>query len=183
MIIIISDITSLSQHNQRLEERPEDYRPKCCPHCACHICWAHGSYYRKPSRDKRYDDADNPIRIPRFLCKDCGGTFSCLPECIPPRRWYSWNVQEVSFKLLLKTQNFLQAARELIPSRTTLSRWLNHWKKDHAVYADYLKNSFPDLGRLTDFRSFWDKCLSKFSLAKVMRFLFAEGAPVPCSLE
>ena len=179
MIRIIPGITSLSQHIEMLMVNTTLYRPPQCSQCACPTCWCHGVYHRKTSRDKRFDDADNPIPIPRFICKGCGITFSCLPECVPPKRWYSWAVQEDAFITLLEKLNFRSAAEKLLPGRSTLSRWWHSFEENHPIYADHLKNQQPDLGRQVNFRDFWKTALSSLSLASIMWFLYNHGAPVP----
>lgn len=182
MIKIIAGIKTLSKHLEKLKSNRDDYCPSSCKKCCGLVIHSHGCYYRKASRDSHLDDADNPIPIPRFRCKGCGITFSCLPECIPPRRWYTWSVQEEALSQLLTLKNFTQGAKKLVPSRRTLSRWWDAWKRDHPVYADLIQAQYPTLGRLTaKFGDFWRTCLSRFTLANVMRVLYNQGAPVPSS--
>ena len=182
MMLILSKIQTLSKHLERLKTNRDDYRPSSCGKCGSLVIHSHGCYYRKPSRDSRFDDADNPIPIPRFRCFDCGITFSCLPECIPPRRWYTWAVQEDAFSLLLTIKNFTQGAQKLVPSRRTLRRWWSAWERDHPVYADLIQTQHPELSHLAaKFGDFWRTCLSRFSLQNVMRVLYNQGAPVPSS--
>jgi len=87
---IVVGITSLEQHLQTLRQNPEVYRPQSCPDCGFGRLWVHGSYGRKADRIGVGESNLNPIPIPRYRCADCKGTCSRVPECIAPRRWYSW---------------------------------------------------------------------------------------------
>ena len=103
MAIILAGIHSLTQHLQQLNSNPEAYRPKRCPHCGHAGVWSHGHYLRLPDRENSGPDSLNPIPILRFFCPQAGCRRSCsaLPECIPPRRWYLWSVQQAMLLFLI----------------------------------------------------------------------------------
>ena len=101
MAIILPGINSLVEHLQALQKEPESYRPKKCARCANVGLWCHGCYYRKTDRKDLGEPCLNPIPILRFICPCCHSTCSVLPECIPPRRWYLWEVPQLIFLLLL----------------------------------------------------------------------------------
>jgi len=99
---IVSGISTLRQHIETLRSKPEVYRPRRCPSCGHGVLWHYGCYSRKA--DRRPTSAEtslNPIPIPRYLCSSCLHSCSRLPECIPPRRWYSWLLQQKALKSLL----------------------------------------------------------------------------------
>jgi hypothetical protein len=102
MSLILSEILTLSQHLNALEQTPELYRPNTCIHCHETVIWRYGYYYRKPDRLNHGEDSLNDIPIPRFQCVACRRTFSTLPECIAPRRWYPWFVQQWCLYCCLK---------------------------------------------------------------------------------
>lgn len=120
---ILAGIHSLAQHLQHHCEHPDDYRPDRCPHCGKGGLWRHGSYIRQSNRRGLTLFTDSPIAIPRFLCANCGKTCSCLPETIPPRRWYLWDVQQTVLCLLLGSTSLNHAATQVQPSRQTIKRW------------------------------------------------------------
>lgn len=94
MQVILSGFDCLNQHIKQLNEDPDCYRPSRCPSCGKAGLWCHGRYPRWPGRN--LDDRHlNPVFIPRFICPECGKTCSVLPECIPPRRWYLWAIQQM----------------------------------------------------------------------------------------
>ena len=90
---IVAGITTLEQHLEVLSSQPETYRPRCCPHCGLKILWQHGRYSRKADRRITRPLLD-PVPICRYRCAGCRRTCSRLPECIAPRRWYHWLVQQ-----------------------------------------------------------------------------------------
>lgn len=100
MALILPGIHSLAQHLQHLQALPEDYRPERCPHCGRARMWCHGAYTRKADRERSRSASLNPVPIPRFLCSFCYRTCSRLPECVPPRRWYLWAVQQAVLGLI-----------------------------------------------------------------------------------
>jgi hypothetical protein len=173
---ILTGIDTLEQHQQHLQQTPEDYRPAQCPHCCRAGLWRHGCYGRKVDRDRPSSCSLNPVPIPRFLCRYCQATCSTLPECIPPRRWYLWSVQQAALQLLLAAVSLLAASAQLTPSRRTLGRW---WRCIQAGFADHamsLRARLPRLGRMAAFRPFWQAWLAQGSLARAMAWLQQDHA-------
>ena len=123
MALILPGVLSLSQHVDTLRKEPESYRPKRCPRCGHAILWCHGCYTRKSDPT----GVLNPVSIPRFFCPspDCRSTCSMLPECIPPRSWYLWQVRQVVFLLLLtgNSLNATVASNGSLAGRQTIQRW------------------------------------------------------------
>src|ERR1700730_7388581 len=107
MLRIVPLIASLQQHLSELECTPAVYRPPRCPHCGLTRLWKHGRYDRKSDRDT---GKLNPISVPRFVCRRCGGTCSLLPSCLPPRRWYLWGVQAAVLLGLLSGASLRECA-------------------------------------------------------------------------
>lgn len=107
-----------------LRRDPESYRPEKCP-CGHARVWCHGCYTRKPDRKDYCEPCLNPVPIPRFYCPECGCTCSVLPECIPPRSWYLWEVRQVIFLLLLAANSLgrTHASNGSRASRKTIKRW------------------------------------------------------------
>ena len=102
MYNILAGILSLAQHKQTCEKSPEAFRPSCCPSCGKSGLWRHGHYPRKVADGSCESGLLLPVAIPRFLCPSCDKTCSVLPECIPPRRHYLWQVQEKILLLFIK---------------------------------------------------------------------------------
>ena len=98
---IVAGITSLEQHLQTMRESPEVYRPAACPHCGIKIVWVHGLYHRKADLCHRGEASLNPVPILRYCCSACRRTCSRLPECIAPRRWYNWFLQQIGLRAVL----------------------------------------------------------------------------------
>jgi hypothetical protein len=90
---IVAGITTLEQHVETTQKAAEVYRPKSCPHGGLEVVHQHGHYERKADR-RAEPPRLNPIPILRYRCAGCRRTCSRLPECIAPRRWYDWSVQQ-----------------------------------------------------------------------------------------
>ena len=104
-----------------------------------------------------------------------------LPECIPPRSWYPWQVRQVIILLLL-TGNSL--GRTILTNgsracRQTVQRWWRRFLDCFPAYSFYLRAHFPSLGRKAEFADFWTSCLASMPLSTVMRLFHDEGLPVP----
>lgn len=181
MVLILSDIRCLSQYVMLLTDpdadSQESIRPAHCCHCGCAVLWIHGSYGRKADRSP--EGALNPVRIMRYLCAGCGRTCSALPECLPPRRWYSWEVQQAVLLLLLGGSSLRATASAVIPSRRTVGRWLIRFRESYRLHRDALCTHLADLGRTAGFEDFWPACFQDFSLAKSMRLCHAAGVSIP----
>jgi len=176
---IVPAIASLQQHLETLRCAPEVYRPPACPHCGLSGLWGHGCYERKADRCRETSKALNPIPIPRFLCQSCCRTCSRLPECIAPRRWYGWAVQQLVLRLLLVGCSLQRCSAWVGLDRRTVRRWWQWLKARSAEFVFGLCSRFPDLGRAVDFRSFWAICLERSPLRVVMAWLDQDGVIVP----
>ena len=179
MLRIVPAIATLSQHLQTLQQTPEVYRPPVCPHCGLSGLWNHGCYARKADRGPFASGALNPIPVPRYFCQGCGHTCSRLPECIAPRRWYGWAIQQLVLQLLLVGCSAHRCAGWVGLDRRTIGRWWGWLRERGEVLAMLLKARFPELGRAVDFRGFWQGCWQTMSLSQAMAWLDREGVVVP----
>jgi Domain of unknown function (DUF6431) len=164
---IVAGITSLEQHEHAIEQTPETYRPPCCPHCGIKVVWRHGSYHRKADLCNRGEANRNPVPILRYCCSACRRTCSRLPECIAPRRWYSWLVQEMWLRIVLEPTATRPSSCPT-PARRTLGRW-HHWLQKRKGHFRFLLTSrFPDLGRAGDDARFWLGVFDTLGLSRAM---------------
>lgn len=173
---IISGITSLFQYLRSYREDPQQFRPQRCYHCGCSTLWYHGHYDRKPDRES---GSLNPVPISRFYCPACHHTCSTLPECIPPRRWYLWLIQQAAFLLNLAGHSCRSISRQLMPGRHTISRWWRQWQARHDEFSWVLRTLQPRFGYTPDFVAFWRLCLSETPLSQVMIWLNQAGVIIP----
>jgi transposase-like protein len=179
MVTILADILSLAQYLKTLEEQPDRCRLEYCGHCGKAGPWHHGHYYRKADRSNPPAESLNPVPIFRFFCPDCRHTSSALPECIPPRRWYLWEVQQAVFLTVLAGKSLYAAARLAQPSRQTIGRWIQRFQDQFRLHKDTLGCHRPDLGRTSDFTDFWSAVLRIFSLGQAMRLCHVAGVLIP----
>ena len=178
MIAILPHILSLLQYVTILKEKKHT-RLKYCLCCGKEGLWFHGHYHRKPDREKRSDESLNPVIILRFFCRYCKKTCSQLPECIPPRRWYLWEVQQSVISLLLSGASLRTASRLLTPSRSTCRRWWHRLKEQFLLHGDTLRTHLSELGRTFTFNGFWQACFQKISLGKAMLLCHQTGVAIP----
>lgn len=179
MVHIVADVVSLVQYLSTLRNEPERYRLKYCLRCGKAGVWFHGCYPRKADRcSGPVEGSLNPIWIQRFYCPECRRTCSVLPECIPPRRWYLWEMQQVALLLILSGKSFYAVAKEIMPSRYTLARWIARFKEQFNLHKDALCGHFVELGRTVDFTAFWQTCLKQMSLSCAMRLCHVAGVSV-----
>lgn len=184
---IVSLILSLPQHRQEIDSDPQKYRPSKCPHPQCGRAgglWLHGHYKRqvrgKAKRDCEHERAQGEeILVPRFRCRYCRQTCSSLPSCVPPRRWYIWEVQAAVLALLLEGGSLNECARQFLPSRRTARRWWRWLEARHALFADRLRSRWPDLGRAAGWRELWERCMAMQPLSEAMAELARQGVAVP----
>lgn len=176
---IVPAILSLHHHRDLLEREPVIYRPSACPHCGLAKPWGHGCYARKADRRPEPSGSLNPVFIPRFFCQGCRQTCSRLPECIAPRRWYDWAVQQVVLLWLLSGGSLHQAAVQGGVDGHTVRRWWDWFQERSEAFGFWLRSRFPDLGRAVDFAGFWQGCLSIMPLSQAMTWLDREGVVVP----
>ncbi len=165
---IVAGITSLEQHLQEVELRPETYRPACCPDCGLKPVWFHGSYSRKADLCHRGEASLNPVPILRYRCPGCGLTCSRLPECIAPRRWYAWLLQEMRLRRLLAVSPPDVPDPGPVPAHRTEQRWW-HWLQTRTTEFRFaLSSRFPELGRTEDSASFWRLLFDTLGLSRAM---------------
>ncbi len=179
MSFILSDIITLRQHLDSLEKTPEYYKPKECPYCQEKIIWFHGCYYRKPDRMSDSEHSLNDIPVPRFKCAACQHTFSTLPECITPRRWYPWVIQQLCLELSLMGYSIRQLHHLFPIARSTLSRWM-HWSIHQ--FDDHRKNlcvSVAAMGYYTTHHTFWCHWFRTNTLSQAMVLIYRAGKCVP----
>ncbi len=123
----------------------------------------------------------NPVPIPRFYCPECGCTCSVLPECIPPRSWYLWEVRQIIFLLLLAGNSLgrTRASNGSRVSRKTVKRWWRRLHDRHPAFSLNLLPHFPCMGRHGEFAEFWKALLALRPLSSAMTLLHAEKVVVP----
>ncbi len=170
---IIAGIPSLIQYIETLKTKP--YRLEKCLCCGKANPQLHGCYPRKADRSSKPGESLNPILIQRYFCSDCRRTCSALPECIPPKRWYLWDVQQKALLLLLAGKSLSAAAKELIPSRHTIKRWLKSFKEKFHLHKDVLCSQFIELGRAINFIDFWQTFFKNNLLSTAMRLCHVAG--------
>ena len=165
---IVAGITSLEQHEQAIDELPEKYRPPCCPHCGIKIVWSHGCYYRKADLCNHGAANRNPVPILRYCCSICRRTCSRLPECIAPRRWYNWRLQQVGLSPVIGSAAPTSSVVGPTPAYRTLKRW-RQWLQEHGgLFRFSLTSRFPDLGRVADDTHFWREVFDTMGLSRAM---------------
>jgi transposase-like protein len=176
---IVPAILSLAQHQDVLEREPVTYRPAACPHCGLARLWGHGCYVRKADRQREPSGSMNPVSIPRFYCQGCRQTCSRLPECVAPKRWYGWALQQVVLLCLLGGGSLHQAAAQGGVDRHTVRRWWRWLHDRSATFGFWLRSRFPERGRAVDIAGFWTGCLASMPLSQAMAWLDRDGVTVP----
>ena len=176
---ILADLHTLTQHLYAMQFKTNAYRPATCPGCGQSGLWRHGVYHRKSDRTSTADQNLNPVPIGRFLCPRCQRTCSALPECIAPRRWYLWDIQQIALALMIKGQSLCQVCTQTSVCRATLRRWRTWLQESFATHAFCLRERCPELGKFTDFNAFWLACLARMPLARAMLWLHQAGIRIP----
>jgi transposase-like protein len=179
MFGILAGFTSLIQYVTMQNNVPEQLRPEHCPCCGRLKPWRHSIRMRKSDRESP-GESMNPIIIQRYYCPGCRKTFSVLPECIPPRRWYLWEVQQTVLQLFVTFGHSAYAiAKVSTPSYKTISRWLARFKEQFPLHKDTLSSQFNELARTSGFSAFWQACLKKMTLGAAMRFCHVAEVVIP----
>ncbi len=179
MSIILTGISTFRQHLNALEQAPELYRPNACIYCQETLIWRYGYYYRKPDRLNHGKESQNDIPIPRFQCVTCRRTFSTLPECIAPRRWYPWAIQQACIWLSLCGWSIRQIDRLFPTARSTLSRWFRWLDEKFTHHHRVLCGKDATLGYYSQLTPFWFHWLDSKLLSHAMVLLNQEGVIVP----
>jgi len=176
---ILSGILTFRQHLNALIDSLELYRPSSCLHCFKTVIWFHGYYYRKPDRLNTGQDSCNDIPIPRFQCASCRHTFSTLPECIAPARWYPWAIQQWCLWLSLNGWSVKQLNRVFPMARSTIRRWVNwlndSFKKHHIALCSHIAS----MGYFSTCPSFWCHWLDSKHFSMAMVLINKSGLSVP----
>jgi len=179
MARMLPGIETLEQHQERLREDPEAYRPEHCPHCGKGGVHRHGHYERNVPRGEGLAFALGLLLIPRFFCPKCHDTCSRLPECLSPKRQYWWASQQAVLELLILGASIRAVARRLRPSRRTISRWWQWLAARFDTHALHLRSRFAELGRAVDWKGFWARCFERMTLGGAMGWLDHAGVRVP----
>ncbi len=181
MFFIVPNINSLNEYISYLAKKTHmALRPDYCIHCGRAFPWCHGSYTRKADRENSPAKSLNPVRIYRFYCFGCKRTFSALPECIPPRRWYLWAIQQTAWSLVIAAHSLRTIAKKLRPSRSTVRRWGKRFREMFKIHHFHLCSRFPELGRsASSIALFWEACLSQMSLARSMFWIYQNRGVIP----
>ena len=175
---IVAGITDLAQHIEALSRTPERYRPQRCPHCGISRVWGHGHYYRKADLEQRGEANANPVQIPRYCCAGCGQTCSRLPQCIAPRRWYNWLLQQISVRAVIDDSAPSASPPGPLPARRTVGRWWRSLQMRTPQFRFYLSSRYPELGRFVLDTDFWRAVFAGSGLSAAMTLLDQEiGVP------
>jgi hypothetical protein len=102
-----------------------------------------------------------------------------LPECIAPRRWYGWAIQQLVLQLLLLGCSGHRCAGWVGLDRRTIGRWWGWLGERSEEFAMFLKARFPALGRAVDLSEFWEGCWQTMSLSQAMAWLDHDRVVVP----
>ena len=179
MARMLPAIVTLEQHQQRLRDDLEAYRPERCCHCGKEGMHRHGHDERNVPRGEGVALSLGALFIPRFYCPKCHGTGSHLPACLAPRRQYWWQTQQAVLEGLLSGQSIREVARRTQPSRRTIGRWWKHLEARFGEHALHLRSRFPQLGRSVDWKAFWSLCFARMRLSEAMVWLDVAGVSVP----
>ena len=161
---IVAGITDLNHHLQAIEQTPQIYRPPCCPHCGTRVVWNHGHYERKADLCSRGEASRNPVPILRYWCAACRRTCSRLPECIAPRRWYNWGLQQIALSASGEPASGCPR-----PAARTVGRWRD-WLEQRARELRFVLSSrFAQLGRQDEGEDgFWRGVFASLGLSCAM---------------
>ncbi len=172
---IVSGITSLEQHNQAIIQTPNLYRPLACPHCGIKTVWSHGCYHRKADLCNRGEANLNPVPILRYCCSACRRTCSRLPECIAPRRWFNWVLQQIGLRAAFGQTPPATPPLCPTPARRTQQRWKGWLQERTVLFRFSLTSRFPELGRAADDTAFWLGVFDTLGLPTAMAWLDRES--------
>ena len=143
----------------------------------------HGCYYRKPDRHALPGQSLNPIKVLRFICSICRKTCSALPECIPPKRWYLWETQQLVIQAYLSGNSWNSISQKFKIARSTCRRWVQNLQDKFSIHADILRNVPGQLSEhlvhCFDVESLWLSCLSKINLSRAMLLFHHSGIHIP----
>ena len=169
---IVTGISTLEEHLETIRQKPEVYRPASCPHCGIKQLRQHGYDYRKADR-RAQGPRLNPVAIGRYRCAACRRTCSRLSECIAPRRWYAWSVQQ---HCLSSRVGAVAAGcgADGQPAVRSIDRWWRWLRERGVLLAFHLRARFPELGRAGEFCAFWRQVFMSLGLPRAMAWLDQE---------
>jgi transposase-like protein len=179
MQLIMPNIVTLIQHINLQTDKSIDNRPDKCLSCGKAGLHRHATYPRQSDRENHGSASLNPIFIQRYLCPHCQKTCSVLPECIPPRRWYPWYIQQAILLACLLGKSLNEISKEHIPGRSTCKRWFTWLQTRFVDFSQTLRAIYPEFGRYSTFKSFWLACFQKTRLSKIMWYCHQSGVIVP----
>lgn len=181
MLIIARFFNSLVEYVEFIYQHgSKPFRPSKCGYCGKAGLRCHGFRERKADRENHCEDSLNPVLIPRFFCKHCRRTCSVLPNCISPRRWYLWSVQQLVLSLDILEHSLRYIASKTPPVRSTIARWELRLRTMFPIHSLHLKSRAPDLGRSAEsFCIFWKACLAQMSLSDAMFWIYCAGEVIP----
>lgn len=175
----MTDILTLMQYLVILNQTAaHDLRPYHCVHCGKTKLWVHGHYDRKGVRGE-VGSNKIPVAIYRYYCSSCNRTCSVLPECIPPRRWYLWSLQQAAMLLVFSGVSIKQCAKQSNCSRATIRCWATRFSEQFVIHTFQLKTKWPWLGLYQEFKIFWTELWKRISLAAAMYFLNLQNVTIP----
>jgi transposase-like protein len=161
MVHIFAGIISLVHYIELLKNEPEQLRLDYCPKSNP---WRHGGYFREADRINPSSNSLNPVFIQRYYCSSCHKTSSVLPECIPPYRWYLWEMQQYVLLLTLSGLSAYAVAKATAPSRQTIKRWVTRFTARFRLHKDALCTHFHEIGRHVTIVAFWQAVFQSICL-------------------
>ena len=178
---ILAGIPSLAEYKARL---PQLDICRTCPDCGLAAALhRHGRYDRKSYRQSESDKSFNPVNILRFICKFCRKTCHALPECIPPRRWYLWKVQQAVILAWLAGSSWNFISQKFKIARSTCRRWVQHLQSKFPLHSDVLKNTASGISQKLvycfEVKPFWQTCLTHIDLSRAMLLCHRAGVYIP----
>jgi transposase-like protein len=180
MLYILPKILTLCQYKYEMDHNSEHNRPSKCAYCGKALPRRHAKYERKAERGSASAGGSRSmIFIQRYYCGACKRTTSALPECIAPRRWYLWEIQQCALMLSLLGKSANAIAKDLIPSRHTISRWMRRFKERFILHKDTLCVHFSALGRTNGLSELWQACFEKCTLGAAMRLCHVAEVFIP----
>ena len=179
--IILAGISSLAEYKTKL---PELDICRTCMNCGrAAALHRHGRYDRKSDRQSEPDISLNQVEILRFICKFCRKTCSPLPECIPPRRWHLWEVQQAVIQGHLAGKSRHAISCKFKVARSTCRRWIEWLQDKFLMHADVLRNVPGKLSEhlvhCFEVKSFWQRCFTQVDLSRAMLLCHNAGIDVP----
>jgi transposase-like protein len=176
---IIAGIISIAKYSELLAGKSVRLRPSHCLNCnSCNIHF-HALYFRKARRGSA---KLNPVPIQRYQCKDCGRTFSVLPECIAPRRWYAWSDQQAVLEIAItetSRPSLQKMSQDHGISRRTIARWIRWLIERYDLFSAILKTRYSELGYASHAKLFWRICFQNIGLSAAMVMVNWLGESVP----